>query len=135
MADAVTTQVLLDGERLYIGKFTNISDGTGETGVVKIDVATLAKSRGFACNGLKINRIWASTHGLEVRILWKATTDSLAWMVTQQTFYDMSFDGFGGITNDAGAGSTGSIAFTTVDAGAGDMYTIIIECIKTYATS
>ena len=41
MADAVTTQVLEDGERLYIAKFTDISDGTGESAVLKIDVSTL----------------------------------------------------------------------------------------------
>ena len=42
MADAVSTQVLLDGERQYIAKFTNISDGTGESKVTKIDVSALA---------------------------------------------------------------------------------------------
>ena len=39
MADAVTTQVLQDGERLYIAKFTNISDGSGEAKVTKVDVS------------------------------------------------------------------------------------------------
>ena len=29
MADAVTTQLIEDGDRLVIYKFTNISDGTG----------------------------------------------------------------------------------------------------------
>jgi hypothetical protein len=46
--------------------------------------------------------------------------------------YDMEFSSFGGLTNNAGAGKTGNIAFTTSDASAGDMYTIILECIKTY---
>ena len=36
MADAVTTQVLMDGERLFIGKYTNLSDGTGESKVTKL---------------------------------------------------------------------------------------------------
>ena len=40
MADLVASQTILDGERLYIAKFTNISDGTGETAVVKINVST-----------------------------------------------------------------------------------------------
>jgi hypothetical protein len=128
MADAVASQTILDGERLFIGKFTNISDGTGETGVVKIDVSTLAP------NGVKINKIWASTHGLEVQILWDATTDVFAWMIPQQTFYEMEFDCFGGLSNNAGAGVTGDVLFTTVDASAGDMYTIVLECIKTYAS-
>jgi hypothetical protein len=135
MADAVASQTILDGERLFIGKFTNISDGTGETGVVKIDVSTLASNaRGLACNGVKINKIWASTHGMEVRILWDATTDVLAWMIPQQTFYEMEFDCFGGLSNNAGAGVTGDVLFTTDDASAGDMYTIVLECIKTYAS-
>jgi len=135
MADAVTSQTILDGERLFIGKFTNISDGTGETGVVKIDVSTLARNAsGLACNGVKINKIWASTHGLEVRILFDATTDAFAWMITQQTFYEMDFSSFGGLSNNAGAGVTGDVLFTTIDASAGDMYTIVLECIKTYAS-
>ena len=31
MADAVASQTLLDGERMAIMKFTNLSDGTGES--------------------------------------------------------------------------------------------------------
>jgi hypothetical protein len=133
MADAVTTQTILDGDRLVIQKFTNISDGTGETAVNKVIVANLAVNQfGKACTGVKINRIWANTHGMEVRILWDATTDVFCWMIPQNNMYDMEFSSFGGITNDAGAGKTGNIAFTTSDQSAGDMYTIILECIKTY---
>lgn len=136
MADAVTTQTLLDGERLVIQKFTNISDGTGETAVNKIIPANLAPNAfGLACNGVKINRIWATTHGMEVRILWDATTDVFAWMLPQNTNYFMDFSDFGGLQNNAGAGKTGNVAFTTIDASAGDMYSIVIEGIKTYATA
>ena len=39
MADAVTSQTILDdGGKNLIMKFTNISDGTGESAVAKIDV-------------------------------------------------------------------------------------------------
>ncbi len=41
MADAVTSQTLVDGTQRAVFKFTNISDGTGEAGVVKIDVSAL----------------------------------------------------------------------------------------------
>ena len=34
MADSVTSQTLIDGERTVIMKFTNISDGTGEITVI-----------------------------------------------------------------------------------------------------
>jgi hypothetical protein len=136
MADVVASQTLLDGERLFIGKFTNISDGTGETNVVKVDVSTLAKNAaGNACTGVKINKIWISTHGLEIRVLWAATSPVVAWIIPQNNIYEIDFSSFGGLTNNAGAGVTGDISFTTSDQTAGDMYAIVIECLKTYAAA
>ena len=41
MADTVTSQTIQDGERLAILKFTNESDGTGESSVKKVDVSAL----------------------------------------------------------------------------------------------
>jgi hypothetical protein len=136
MADNVTSQTILDGERLVIQKFTNISDGTGEAAVVKVDVSTLSpNSFGLACTGVKINKIWSAAHGMEVRILWVATTNLLAWVVTSNGPYLMDFSSFGGISNNTSTGKTGDIAFTTHDQSAGDTYTIVLECIKTYATA
>jgi len=136
MADAVTSQTILDGERLFIAKFTNISDGTGETAVLKIDVSTLnPNSFGLACNGVKLNKIYGTTHGMEVRILWDATTDQFAWQIPQNSNYLMDLSSFGGIPNNAGAGKTGDVLFTTSDASAGDMYSIVLECLKTYASA
>jgi hypothetical protein len=136
MADAVASQTILDGERLFIAKYTNLSDGTGETGVVKVDVSTLnPNSFGLACNGVKINKIYATTHGMQVRVLWDATTDVFAWVIPQNSNYLMDFSSFGGIPNNAGAGVTGDILFTTQDASAGDSYTVVLECLKTYASA
>lgn len=136
MADAVTSQVILDGERLFIAKYTNISDGTGENKVIKIDVSTLKASPfGNACNGVKINKIWATTHGMEVQIYWDATTDQYCWLIPQNTNYLMDFSSFGGISNNAGTGVTGDVLFSTADASAGDSYTIVLECIKTYSAN
>ncbi len=136
MADAVTSQTILDGERLFIGKFTNISDGTGETAVTKIDVSTLnPNAAGLACNGVKINKIWAQTYGMGVDVIWDAVTDVICETIPENQFYLMDYSSFGGLPNNAGAGVTGDVAFTTVGAAAGDRYTIILECIKTYATA
>lgn len=136
MADAVTSQVILDGERLYIAKFTNISDGSGETGALKIDVSTLARNAfSLACNGVKINKIWAQTYGMAVDILWDATTDLICETIPADQMYKMCYDEFGGIPNNAGAGKTGDVLFSTVGASNGDRYTIIIEAIKTYASA
>lgn len=136
MADAVSSQVLLDGERLFIGKFTNLSDGTGEAAVVKVDVSTLSPNAfGLACKGVKINKIWMAVHGMEVRILWDADVNLLAWQATSNGPYLMDFSSFGGLPNNAGTGANGDIAFSTHDATAGDSYAIILECIKIYASN
>lgn len=135
MADSVTTQTLLDGERLVVMKFTNLSDGTGEIAVNKILPANLAANAfGAACTDLKINKIWSTTTGMGVNILWDASADVLAWTVPSDTNYWMEFgEHLGGIPNNAGAGKTGNLAFSTVGASAGDAYSVIIECIKVYA--
>jgi len=136
MADAVSTQVILDGERLYIAKFTNVSDGTGESAVTKVDVSTLARnSFNLACNGVKLNKIWAQTDGMGVTILWDADTDVVCETVPQNVMYTASYNDFGGISNNAGTGKTGDVAFTTVGATSGDRYTLILEFIKTYASA
>jgi len=136
MADAVTSQTILDGERLFIAKFTNVSDGTGESGVTKIDVSTLSPSAaGNACNGVKINRVWAQTSGMGVDIIWDATTDLLCETIPADQLYELDYSRFGGLPNNAGAGVTGDVLFSTFGAGAGDRYTIVLECIKTYGTN
>lgn len=134
MADAVTSQTLLDGERLAIMKFTNISDGTGETAVTKVNVANLAPNgAGLACTAVTINKITSVCHGMEVRMYWDATTDVPFFMTTINTNYENDFSEFGGITNNAGAGKNGNIVFSTADASAGDTYTIVLEMIKIYS--
>ena len=133
MADAVATQTLLDGERMAIMKFTNLSDGTGESKVLKVDVSTLTSSAsGKACDGVTITKIHASTHGLEVQIYWDATTDVFCWCVPQNSTYTMDFEKFGGLTNNAGTGVNGDVLFSTADASNGDFYTIVLEMVKSY---
>jgi hypothetical protein len=133
MADAVTSQTLIDGERLAIMKFTNISDGTGETAVTKVNVSTLAKSgSGQACTGVIVSKITSVCHGMEVRMFWDATTDVPFFMSTINTNYCNDFSGFGGITNNSGAGKNGNIVFSTSDMTAGDTYTVVLEMVKTY---
>ena len=134
MADAVASQVIQDGERLFIGTYTNISDGTGETAAVKINVSALnPNSFGSPCNGVKINKIWVQTINMALDLLWDATTDVLCESFPSNVLYEMRYHEFGGLPNNAGAGNTGNVLFTTVGATAGSRYTIIIEAIKTYA--
>ena len=134
MADAVTSQTLFDGERLAIMKFTNISDGTGETTVTKVDVATLSPNNyGKACTGVTVTKITSVCHGLEVRMFWDASTDVPFFLSTINTNYENDFSKIGGITNNAGSGKNGNIVFSTADQSSGDTYTVVLEMVKSYA--
>lgn len=133
MADAVASQTLFDGERKAIMKFTNTSDGTGETNVVKVNPASLTPSAaGGACDSVTITKITALTHGMEVQLKWKATTPVVIETIPQNNSYQQDFEKIGGLTNNAGTGVDGAITFTTLDASAGDTYTVVLEMVKHY---
>ena len=132
MADAVATQILVDDARRAILKFTNISDGTGESGVVKVDVSTLSSYQGQACTSVSVNKIDAVTAGMGLNMLWDATTDVLILTLGEADFVTFDFSRFSGLTNNAGAGKTGDILFTTVGAASGDRYTVVMEVLKNY---
>ena len=132
MADAVTSQTVFDGERMAVMKFTNISDGTGETAVLKVDVSALtSNASGKACDGVTIERVHYTIGGMAVSVLWDATTDvpTLVLASGQSTLDFTKIQ----IPNDAGAGVTGDILFTTIGASSGDTYTIMLEMVKSYA--
>jgi len=140
MADAVTTQVLQDGEHLYVAKFTNISDGTGESKVTKVDVSALnPNSHGLACIGLKINKIYAQTEDMGVDVYWVGNPtpggDALCVTIPKGELYDIPYEPalpYNG-TGALGTANAGDIAFSTRGASAGDAYTIILYGIKLYA--
>jgi hypothetical protein len=140
MADTVTTQILENGNRLVVMKFTNSSDGTGESGVVKVN-ATSTGPLGIVVQGqnfypgvhLKVVEIKYSVFSMGLRIQWVATSD-LDMLVLQATDHWKFLDermGFGGIYVPSGTtGATGSIAFTTVGAASGSGYTVVMTMTK-----
>jgi hypothetical protein len=134
MADTVTSQTIEDGPRTAIFAFTNVSDGTGESAVTKIDVSTLSKNPvdNAACTSVQIECIWYSTIGMGVEILFDATTDVLAWELPADYSDSLDFSEFVGIPNNAGSGKTGDINFTTVGHSLGDSYSVILKVKKSY---
>lgn len=134
MPDAVNTQTLFDGDSQAVMKFNNVSDGTGETAVLKVDVTALkANFLGKACTGVDIRRITCSINGMSVNILWDATTDVSAFILSPG-MYTFDFDNTAILRNNAGTGKNGNILFSTIGASAGDTYSITLEMIKIYAS-
>ena len=133
MADTVASQTIQDGERKAVLKFTNISDGTGESAVTKVDVSTLtANSRGDTCTEVAVAKIWWQCVGMGVELLNDASTDTLIIGLSPDPNGMHDYSSFSAIPNDAGSGKTGDVKFTTIGASSGDTYTVILELLKTY---
>tara|TARA_B100000287_G_C20576448_1_gene758653 strand:- start:765 stop:1166 length:402 start_codon:yes stop_codon:yes gene_type:complete len=133
MADTVASQTIDDGPRYAVIKLTNVSDGTGESAVTKVDVSGLASNaNGVACTGATIQKIWWQCTGMKVSILFDATSDVLAIQLGENQSGYHDYTSFGGLTNNAGSGKTGDIKFTTVGHSSGDTYTIILYLKKEF---
>ena len=138
MADAVTSQTLIDGDRYAVMKFTNISDGSGESAVTKVDVSALQPlasntAAQKTCTGVSIERIWWQCIGMKVQILFDASSDAFCIELGENQSGNHDYSLFGGLTNNAGSGKTGDINFTTVGHSSADTYTIILYMRKEYA--
>jgi len=134
MADVVTSQTIQDGARHVVMSFTNVSDGSGEAAVKKVDVSALEADpvTGSACTGVIIQSVWFSTMGMSVKLLWDATTDVLALHLPADYSDSLDLSEFTGLKNNAGSGITGDIMLTTVGHSSGDAYTVILKMTKNY---
>ena len=134
MADTVHTIKITDGPKFATFKFTNESDGTGESNVTKIDVSSLAidPMTKQACTGVEIYQIWFTTVGMAVKVKYNANSNRLVWHILQDYSDFLDFSAFSGIPNDAGAGKNGDVLFETIGATNGDAYNIIIKVLKSY---
>jgi len=134
MADAVTSQTIEDGERNCIMKFTNVSDGTGESAVAKVDVSALSSNAaGTSCSEVRVLRVSHAIVGMSVQLFLNATSNVLLMELAESSNGHMDFKDFGGIPNNAGSGKDGDILFTTKGHSSGDTYSIILEMVKVYS--
>lgn len=129
MADAVTTTILEDGAVNAVVRLTNLSDATGEAAVTKVTAASLSG----APAKVKIEKIiFQTSGGMRVNVLWGATADVLAATLPADISDELDFRDMGGLINNAGAGVTGNIKFTTVGAAAGSAYMVLLYLKKKY---
>lgn len=137
MADVVTSTLLENGNRWWAYRFTNFSDGTGESGVVKVD-GTSGGPLGVNIAGallypgihIKIREIEFQLVAMSLRILWDADTDADA-VILGAGADRLNFDKEGGIFIPTTlAGATGKILFTTQGAAASSSYTVVMRGTK-----
>jgi len=128
MADIVTTQTLTDTSGVkFVVKMTNISDGTGEQLVRKVDASetTFMTEDGAR----KIARIWYSINTANnksaVELVWAGATNSTAVLLSGNGYWDLRTAG-DEISNNATT-PTGDVLLSTKNFANGDNYTIIVE--------
>jgi len=128
MADTVTTQVLSDISGVkYVAKLTNLSDGSGESLVTKVDASgtTFMSEDG----NRKIAKIWYSVNTTNpkacVELLWAGDSNATAVLLGGQGYWDLRTAG-NEITNNATT-PTGDVLLSTRDFVVGDNYTILVE--------
>ena len=128
MADIVTTQVLSDTSGVkYVAKLTNLSDGSGESLVTKVDASgtTFMSEDG----NRKFAKIWYSVNTTNpkacVELLWAGASNATAVLLGGQGYWDLRTAG-NEITNNATT-PTGDVLLSTRDFVVGDNYTILVE--------
>lgn len=134
MADAVTKIVMADSASHHIVHLTNISDGTGESAVIKVDKSAIGTARdGAEAASLDIEQVrWAIQGMTSVRILWDHATDDVGLVLTGSGYDDFRGEtGMGGyntgsLKDPRSSGGTGDILLTTNGAVSGGTYDITL---------
>jgi hypothetical protein len=138
MADSVTTKILYSDAYRVVLRLTNISDGTGESAVVKWDKST-ASAAYYASDGAEPASVeiescrWAIQGMASVRLLWDHGTDDVAMLLCGSGYECPQSPGFkDGVVNadPRSAGGTGDILLTTQGAAANGTYDITLVLLK-----
>lgn len=123
----------IDSGSLAVVTISNILS-TDETNALKIDVSQLSPEEGTGrpVREVYIERIKAITSGVDVDILWDATSPQHCLSLSGNSGIDWDFRAVGPLTNNAGAGKTGNILFSTNGATAGSSYSVTLVMRKKY---
>ncbi len=130
MANAVSSQTLLNGARNCVVKVTNLSDGTNEADVVKVDASAL----GLPVDGsYRLERLeWAvnSVSGTNaiINVEWDGSTDALIASIPPNESGCFDFCKIGGLPNNASA-PTGDITVTSTLSN-NDAYTLVFHLVR-----
>jgi len=126
MVDKVNTNVIFNGSKRYTLQILNVSDGTGESAVVKVDKSALTGTLGAAPNDLALEEIQWNIQGFtRVDLYWDHTTDDEMLSLSGNGYKDMREYGY--IIDPQTAGGTGDVLLTTVGAASGDSYDITMS--------
>ena len=128
MADTVTTQTIADTSGVkYVIKMTNLSDGSGETNIKKIDASetTFMSEDGERALARVYYSINTSDGKSGVELIWDGVTNATALFLSGQGKIDLRTDG-NSFKNNATT-PTGDVLLSTKNFAKGDNYSLIVE--------
>jgi len=143
MADTVTVNTVIDNGTHVVVHLTCISDGTGETGVKKVDIAAIAANvNGKQPAGLRLEQIrWCMQGFAYLKLGWDRTAAQNTLMTPNGSGYDdyrglkhgvRDYAKLGGLVDpsEGNADNKGSILLTSVGAVAGATYDVTLWLAK-----
>lgn len=127
MTDAVDTLALISGQNRRIIRINNVSDGTGESAVIKLDKSAFVGPDGVSEPGkLVLEEVQWSIQGFSsVRLFWDHTTDDEICVLGTGNGY-FNYKSIGGLVDPASSGQTGDLLLTTAGAISGATYDITL---------
>lgn len=130
MADTVSTNIILNTDRHLVIQITNISDSTGESGVVKVDKSTYTGPNGLEPGSLVVESISGEVSGMNVTITCDRTTPITIAQLGGLGKVNLNFKCLSsGLQTNTG-GATGDIKLTTSNQTIGDTYDLILVLRK-----
>jgi len=127
MADTVTTRTIVNSPKVVVLRLMNTSDGTGETNVTKMNIASFTNAFGKTATYTTIDRIEYSVWGMtSVQLNWDHTVDDRIANLNGNDFGFMDWCKEGGHTDPRSAGGTGNIILSTQGATATGGYDITL---------
>lgn len=127
MADTVTTKTIFNSPRKLVVELTNLSDGTGESNVVKVDKSTFTGLNGIEPSKLVVEKIVYDVSSMRVLLTWDQTSDET--IAVLQGHGCLNWKKSGGNIG-ANSGGAGDILLTTANHAVGDGYQITLHLRK-----
>ena len=137
MADAVTVRTIGETKHHLIVHLTNVSDGTGESAVAKVDKSTFVASDGAEPASLDIETVRWNVQGFtSVKLLWDHNTDDVALVLASSGFEDFRgsdldlVPGNSALKDPRSTGGSGDLLLTTAGTTSGNTYDITLTLRK-----
>lgn len=129
MADAVNVRTIHNDANKLVVNIMSLSDGTGESAVIKVDKSTFTGPNGLEPSELRIDKICGDCSGMTLYLYADHTTDVVVARIGGTGIFCKDLQNVGGL-HTSGAGDTGDITLTTAGHTAGDSYDLTLYMTK-----